>query len=263
MRLFSLWKNWRPVKALSLGVGGVALGLLLSGGAAAACQKIRVVGSDQWVPFAYADVVVPDHPLGIAYDVVRLISRDLGIPVEIEMGLPWLRIELELDTGAADLLAGNYWNDERAMRWAITEPIATDEVRVFTLSDKTFQYQEIADLIGKSGVMPFGISYGQEFDTFKSNLDLDEVRLHTQAISMLALERRDYMILPLYSGKLKVNRMGYKNQIVALPEPLAINNVHLALSRKSPCIVLLELINQAILKRKQDGSIDEIVRRYQ
>lgn len=262
MRVFTLCRNWLRIKALSLALGGVALGLLLSGGAAA-CQKIRVVGSDQWIPFAYADTMVPDHPLGIAYDVVRLISRDLDIPIEIEMGLPWLRVELELDTGSADLLAGNYWNEERARRWAITEPIAYDEVRVFTLSDKTFQYHEMSDLIGKAGVMPFGISLGPEFDSFKSNLDIDEVRLHTQAISMLVLGRKDYLLLPQYSGELKVKRMGYMNRIVALDEPLAVNSVHLALSRKSPCIVLLDLINQAIVKRKQDGSIDEIVGRYQ
>ncbi len=262
MRVFTVCRNLRAIKALGLALGGVALGLLLSGGAAAACDKIRVVGSDQWIPFAYADAMVPDHPLGIAYDVVRLISKDLDIPIEIEMGLPWRRIELELDTGSGDLLAGNYWNDERARRWAITEAIADDEVRVFTLSDKTFEFQDMSDLIGKSGVMPFGISYGQEFDSFKWNLDIDEVRLHTQAISMLVLGRKDYLLLPQYSGELKVNRMGYKNRIVALPKPLAVNSVHLALSRKSPCVVLLDLINQAIVKRKQDGSIDEIVRRY-
>ncbi len=261
MTIFTPWKNCRIIKALNFGVSGLFLALLLNHDAVA-CQKIRVVGSDQWIPFAYAEAAAPDHPLGIAYDVVRLISRELDIPIDIEMGLPWRRIEMELDTGSADLLAGNYWNDERAQRWAITSPIANDEVRVYTLANKTFIYREIADLVGRAGVMPSGISYGQEFDNFKNNLEIFEVKMHTQAVSMLALGRKDYMLLPLYSGERKINQMGYKSQIVALPEPLTINSVHLALSRQSSCIELLEQINKTIEKIKSNGSIDEIINRH-
>ncbi|OZG70769.1 hypothetical protein BTA51_24630 [Hahella sp. CCB-MM4] len=230
---------------------------------AAACEKIRVVGSDQWIPFAYTSPDQPDKPIGIAYDVVRLLGADLGVSVEIDVGIPWRRIELEMDNGTADLLAGNYWTEQRAKRWAVTRDFASDKVHVFVRKGEEFSYSSLSDLIGKAGVIPAGISLGQEFDSFKPNLDIYEVKQHTQMIEMLMKRRLDYMILPLYSGNLKIKALGYGEGISVLPTPVSVNSVHLSLSRESSCVVLLEKMNRQIERRVADGSIQAIISAYQ
>ena len=254
----------RKIKNIRLPQLVVMVICVLFGSLLHACEKLRVVGSDQWIPFAFAKESADSlHPTGIAYDVVRLIGQELGIPVQITIGLPWRRIELAMDKGTADILAGNYWTEERAKRWALSDAFANDEVRIFVRRENNFPFNSMSDLIGKRGVMPAGISLGQEFDSFKHNLDIHEVKLHTQMIDMLALERVDYMILPLLSGRLKIKDAGYENALVAKSKAVSVNAVHLSISRQSSCIVLLDRINQLIEQRKNDGSIAAIVAAYQ
>jgi len=176
------------------------------------CDSITAAGSDQWIPFAYAE---PDSntPTGIAYDVVRLIGRELNIPVNFHTGLPWKRIELGLETGSIDLLAGNYWNAERANSWIITDAFANDEVRIFVRSDHAFPFESLKDLEGRSGVMPRGISLGQTFDQYKSRLDIHEVQQHTQMFAMLNLDRIDYMVLPYLNGRIKTKYLGFQGRV--------------------------------------------------
>lgn len=228
------------------------------------CKQLTVVGSDQWVPFAYLESEEANIPKGISFDVVRLISEDLNISLTFKIGIPWRRLELLMDGGQVDVLAGNYWNEHRAKKWAITRAISKDEVRVFVLSKKTLHFKTLTDLIGFEGLIPSGVSFGQAFDGFKPNLSLDEVTTHEQMITMLTLKRSDYLVLPYFNGLRKLNRLGLNEQIIALETPLTINPVHLSLAKKSPCYSdqLLEQFNQAIDERLSDGSIRKIEQSY-
>lgn len=230
---------------------------------ASSCDKLKVSGSDQWIPFAYSEGDYPNRtPVGIAYEVVALIAQDLNIPLTIQVGLPWARIEALLERGELDLLAGNYWNEERAKKWLVTEDFGEDEVRVFVKKEGRFPFHSLDDLKKKKGLMPFGVSFGQEFDSYKKNLNLDTVHLHQQMIKMLSLDRADYVILPLYSGVSKIKDLGYHGKIEALERPVNVNKVHLSLSRQSPCAGLLEQINEIIAQRKQDGTFSKIFAKY-
>jgi polar amino acid transport system substrate-binding protein len=226
-------------------------------------RELSVSGSDQWIPFAYATGSNAERRArGIAYDVVNQIGQDLEIPVKIEIGIPWARIEAMLQSGDLDILAGNYWNKERALKWIISDHFAEDDVRVFVANDRIFKFEGLDDLKGRRGLMPQSVSFGQKFDSFKQNLTLETVLTHKQIITMLYLGRADYAILPYYSGLSKIKSLGYLGQIVPLDEPVNVNNVHLSLSRNSPCSKLIDKINRIIALRKEDGTIKRIINSY-
>ncbi|KTF07255.1 extracellular solute-binding protein, partial [marine sediment metagenome] len=84
------------------------------------CKALRTAGAQQWFPYAFNEFDGKLKATGIAFDVLTLLSQDLGITLKIETGLPWKRIESKLDAGELDILAGNYWNETRSRKWLIT-----------------------------------------------------------------------------------------------------------------------------------------------
>jgi len=225
------------------------------------CHTLRVAGSDQWLPFSYVDPARPDRYRGIAHDTVQAIARHLGLKVEVVSGLPWKRIELALEQGTIDVIAGNYYTDERAKKWRLSEPFAIDEVRVFVHRHAPFMAESLSDLIGKSGVVPLGASLGNTFDAIKAQLTLHEVVQHKQMFAMLSKQRVDYMVLPHFGGLIEAENFGYPN-IIPLDLTVSYNDVHLAFSRATACQQVIEKANAFIIRSRQNGLLDSIINRY-
>lgn len=225
------------------------------------CNELTVVGSDQWIPFAYSEY---GQPKGIAFDTVQLLALDLGLELRFKFNIPWKRLELLMDNGDADLLAGNYWTEQRDKKWAISQAFSQDEIRIFRRTDKTIQYSRLADLKTHRGLIPRGVSLGATFDSFKPQLNLDEVQTHNQMITMLNIGRADYIVLPLFNGQRKINQMGLGQELVSVTPAISVNRVHLSLSKKALCFSQdrLTQFNEAISKRLKDGSIKKIEETY-
>lgn len=235
--------------------------LAVTNGKQAQCDVVRVAGAEEWYPFAYLQDSQPAEAKGIAHDVVRLIAQELGIKLEHMIGVPWKRIEQEMAKGNIDLLAGNYWTAERAKTWQMTEAIASETVNLYTLADKTFSFKGLTDLRGKRGVVPMGISLGQDFDTARQFLEVSEVRTHEQMYEMLQLERVNYLVSPRFAAQRIIAR-GLERKITKLDNPIDRYNVHLSFSRQSPCVHLNSQFNQVIHTHLQNGDIDQIIKRY-
>jgi len=243
----------------ALCVLGAALSLNV---AATQCTSLRVAGASQWFPFAYNDPLVPNIPQGIAFDVVRLIASDINIPIQYIDDLPWRRIEQAMLDGSVDLLAGNYANSERESAWLLTQPFSIDDVRVFVKLENPIRFDKLKDLENYTGLIPSGVSFGREFDDYKHKLNITEVELHEQMVSMLISQRADYIVLPRFSGLKRVNLLGFQGKVVPLDTPISKNNVHLSMSRESPCKALLNTINERILENRKNGNISAIEAKY-
>ena len=227
----------------------------------AKCNSLSVAGAEQWRPFAFTTHSPTTSARGIAHDVVKLIGKELDLPVHQEVEIPWKRIEFKLEQGQLDVLAGNYWTEERAKKWLLTVPIASEQVHIFTHRTKQFEFSHLEHLRGKSGVVPRGISLGADFDTMRKSLKIIEVRTHEQMYDMLRAERVDFLVSPVYAAKAQLKNP-LNHDIVMLPNPINTYDVHLSLSPKSPCSTLLPQINKVIERKKHDGTIDDIVRQY-
>ena len=135
------------------------------------CKTLHTAGAQQWFPYAFNEFEGRLKATGIAFDVLTLLARDLGVTLKIETGLPWKRIESKLDAGELDILAGNYWNEARSRKWLITAPFAAEEVYVVlspSLSQTRGTDLSLNALAQYIGVMPRGISLGEKFDSIKS-----------------------------------------------------------------------------------------------
>lgn len=226
------------------------------------CRLLTVTGGEQWRPFAYNETESGIlQPKGIAHDVVKMIAHELDIPINYVIGVPWKRMEKEMEKGHIDVLAGNYYSEGRAKKWLITKPIASETVNLFTLRGREFEFNTLSDLQQKRGVVPMGISLGQDFDLAREQLNVLDVRTHEQMYDMLNLERVDYLVSPKYAARNHL-RKPINSRVVMLPNPIDEYNIHLSLSRASPCSHLLAEFNRIIEARLIDGNISRIVNQY-
>ena len=228
------------------------------------CKALRTAGAQQWFPYAFNEFDGKLKATGIAFDVLTLLSQDLGVTLKIETGLPWKRIESKLDAGELDILAGNYWNEARSRKWLITASFATDEVYL-VLSPSLVQTRgteiSLNALTQYIGVMPRGISLGEKFDSIRSNLKIIEVKDHDKMYEMIRRHRADYAVSPQSAALSHLNAP--ENDGMQLSQSaISSNNVHFAISAKSKCASLFPEFNDALSARLKDGSIEQIINTY-
>ncbi len=229
------------------------------------CNTVRVNGTVDWHPI----IVRFDNSTkvrGIAPEVAAEVFRRIAIPMNVEPLIPWKRLFRKMDKGELDVVLGVYWTAERDRKYGYSEPITKDEIAVFVRKDNQFPLKELSDLIGHHGLRPLGGSYGETFDTFvkQNNLDIKEISSSTPQgiMRMLAIGRADYVVLSRYDGVADVRAIGKIGEIVDLPWPVASNDIHFLFSRKSPCIKLLERVNTVIRSLKEEGFIKKIETKF-
>lgn len=227
------------------------------------CQILRVGGSNRWYPVSYINHETQE-PEGIANDLIKLVGKKLGIPVMHNVEFPWNRTLYYLKHGRLDMISAIYWTKEREKWFQYTVPYIANNARVFVVKGKEFPFEQLEDLVGRTGIIPLGGSFGNEFDTFakEHKLQLEHVNSKEQIIRMTITGRADYFILDYLDASIYLKQQGLQEQFVALPYTFSTTNVHFAVSRQSPCIQLTLQIDDIISKAKQDGTLHKIVEKY-
>jgi len=227
------------------------------------CDILRVAGSDRWLPVSYVNEETQE-PEGIAYDFAMLVGEQLKIPVEIHATLPWKRMLLYLEKGNIDMSVAMYKTKERQEVYQFTDSYLVNTARVFVKKGQEFPFERLEDLIGLTGGIPPGGSFGEKFDTFAKDhkLKLAAVATKEQRFLMLLNGRTDYYIQDYLDGTISLQQSGLQDKVVALPHPVSITKVYFSLSRQSPCVKLVPQINAIINKAKQDGALRAIIDKY-
>jgi len=226
------------------------------------CKRLKVSGAYNWLPVAYKHPET-NEPVGIAYDVVRIIGKELNIPVEINIKLPWGRAISYLKDGRLDIIAGDYWNEEDSRYYQYSIPFMKNELRAFVLKGKEFTFNRLEDLIGRKGARPLNANYGKEFEAFAEKyLVFFEVGTTRQFLRMLEVGRTDYIMLDHWDGLLNAAQHGMEDKIIALPYAVNTHDVYLTISRKSPCINIVSEINKILKFLIDDGTIEQLTNNY-
>lgn len=223
------------------------------------CQVPIISGASNWYPYAYIDK--NDIHRGIGYDVVNMVFADLNIPIQYKMGIPWSRTIKQVNEGHIDVLAANYWTEERAKNMHMSEEIANESLYVFTLKSNTFIFNEWKDLKNKPGVITRGIALGESFEQYRKNIYLREVNTHQQSFEMLNKGRVDYLLIAKNSAQPYLLKKENED-IIMLDKPINFYSIRISFSKKSPCIAIFEQFNQALTKRIKDGSVTKIISAY-
>ncbi|MDZ4198819.1 MAG: transporter substrate-binding domain-containing protein, partial [Kiritimatiellia bacterium] len=85
-------------------------------------RRIVVGGDHNFPPYEYLNA--RGEPEGFAVDLIRAISRETGLEIEIRLG-PWARAVRALETGEVDLLQGIFYSEERSRKFDFTLPHAS------------------------------------------------------------------------------------------------------------------------------------------
>jgi len=227
------------------------------------CSSIHVGKSGDWFPVIYTDTNTKTIE-GIAVDVLTLIEQHINIPIEIDKELPWLRVHKQLQNGSLDMVTGLYWTSTRADYLLYTEPYFENEAHVFVLTENQFDFQSVADLQDKVGGLPIGGSFGEQFDNSieKYSLSIERVDDKKQLVGKLLAGRNDYYIEDFYDAMTYIKQSNLEQHIIALPIPVSVTKVHMAISKLSPCSKHIESINEFITQIKQDGRLEHIIEKH-
>ncbi|MCP3923121.1 MAG: amino acid ABC transporter substrate-binding protein [Desulfobacterales bacterium] len=227
------------------------------------CKVLTVSGAYNWAPYLLYDKDTKKIS-GVSYEIVKIIGERLNIPVKFKVNIPWKRILLWVEKGKIEMCAAIYWNEERDKLYNYSIPILQDEIRAFVLKGNEFKFNSFKDLEGKKGGIPFGASFGFEFDTYaKKHLKIDSGSRNKNALfTKLSKGRNDYFVSALFDVSIALKKAGLQDKIVALPKAITVNKVYFIMPKNSPCSGLLPKINSIIKSLQEDGTIKRILNKY-
>lgn len=228
------------------------------------CDLVRLSGASDWYPVSMrADEIAPLE--GILPDLARDVFFALKVPVGVAPQWPWKRTLKMLENGRTDVLAGAFWTSERAEKFALSLPVLSEEVSVFVRGGLGIVPGSLEELVGLRGMIPFGASYGEEFDMFAAehltieNQVFDSLSAYMQ---LLIDEKIDYLVAPRRDGEQLVEQMKASQKVASLGWPAVVNTVHYLFSRASPCIELLDAFNEELRRQLAEGSLERLTRDY-
>jgi polar amino acid transport system substrate-binding protein len=138
-----------------------------------------------------------------------------------------------------------------------------DNMTVFVLKGKEFSLTQLSDLKSKRGSVPSGWSLGDAFDQYaKENLQLEQAQDNAAIFKKLLAGYSDYAISAYWDGTAYLQQEKLMDKIVPLSYTIATNNVHLMVSRRSPCQNQVTQINQLLKKYQQEGVIEAMLEGY-
>lgn len=219
-----------------LSLCAVALALATSANANESCTRLQATGNPEYPPFLWRDPEDETKLIGANADLMQLLSKELGIPVEVRYGGSWARVQEEAKLGRIDLIAGAFYTLPRQDYMDYMYP-AFKETRtvIWTRADANLKYRKWSDLVGLQGVTVINNSFGEEFDRYaKESLKISTVPSLEQALRMLEKSRSNYLIYEEDPGMAYAAKLGIGG-LKTISPAVTNENLYLTIAHKSPC----------------------------
>jgi polar amino acid transport system substrate-binding protein len=224
--------------------------------------KVGIVasGHPEWPPIMFQSGATID---GAGPALMKKIFADLGVGIEVPFTGTWDEVQAKARSGEVDMLVAAYKTTERQTYMVYSDPYTTDPIAIYVAKGKAFPFDNWDVLVGKKGIAMVGDSYGQEFDDFAaSRLSLRRVTTATEAYDLVARGEGDYFLYSLYAGDDFLKKAGRASQFESLPKFVDEEFFYITISKKSPYVSYLNLLNQEIAKYKADGTIATLIAQY-
>ncbi len=209
--------------------------------------------SADFPPYEYYE---GDEIVGIDPDIVKAIAEELGLEVKLH-DMDFNNIIASIQSGKVDGGAAGFTvTEERKKSVNFTEPFAKTSQIIVKRKDSDIE--EIEDLEGKK----LGTQLGSIGDTIAKD-DFGEENVSSfnkvpDAILSLQSKKIDAVILDKQSAENFVNA---NKDLEIVDTPYLEEEYAIAVNKDNP--VLLEKMNEAITKLKEEGEIDKIMAKYQ
>ena len=234
--------------------------------AADSCKQLVATGNPEYPPYLWRDASDAGRLVGANADLMQMVSKEIGIPIEVRYVGSWARVQEEAKLGRIDLIAGAFLTVERFDYMDYVHP-AFRETRsvLWARQEAPIKYQQWSDLKGLVGLTVINNSFGEAFDQYaKNSLKINTVPSLEQALKILQLGRVDYLIYEedpalAYIAKLGVSGLAPVNPSVSN------ESLYLTLSHKSACNTaelraalakaMYKLARQNVMKKMVEANI--------
>ena len=225
------------------------------------------VGWDPWEPYQYADA--DGSVRGLDVEIANQLAEDAGCTIRYVRG-EWGQMLSQLRTGELDMLLAGTVLPERESYAHFSEPYREETFAVFVRGDslaelRDLDIMEMAAAGHKVGITE-GYFYGEQINEQAYEGE------HANAFVPAPFAELNYWRLldgttdalldDPFVGVSVIRRKGWENRIVRHPQVLRSGTVSLMFSRESVDEATVARFDEALLRRKADGSIDRIVGKY-
>jgi len=261
MQAISTRNRLRPALLLAL-----LLALPALGAEPAACRQLLASGNPQYPPYLWRDPEDDTRLIGANAELLQLLGKELGLPIEVRYIGPWGRVQEEARAGHLDLVAGAFFTLPRTEYMDyFFPPFRETRTVVWARNGGSTPalagYRRWSDLVGLQGVTVINNSFGEEFDRYaKDHLKIAQVASIEQALQMLQRSRADYLVYEDSPAAAYLARLNI-GDIRPLAPAVANESLHLTLSHRSPCNSgeLRGRITRALYKLLKPGFMSALV----
>ena len=226
------------------------------------CQKLVATGNPEYSPYLWRDPEDDSRLIGANADLMQLLSKEIGIPIEVKYLGPWSRVQELARAGRVDLVAGAFFTTARLDYMDYFQPaFRGTRTVIWTNPKNTFKYNAWRDLIDRNGLTVVNNSFGEEFDAYaKKTLNIAKVASLEQALQMLVLSRADYVIYEEDPGLALAAKLGITHLKTA-PTAVSTESLFLTIAHQSACNVgeIRGRIAKAMLKLTKDNVMKTLV----
>ncbi|MCP5160283.1 MAG: transporter substrate-binding domain-containing protein [Hahellaceae bacterium] len=235
------------------------------------CGSLNVFGEQQqsaplsisvgeWAPYIDSS----QEGNGVASEIVTEAFARVGYKVDLVFKT-WPRVEFDVDH-SGEVSFGWIYNTERDKKWLFSEPLMQGRTVLAVLKGKALIWKTLQDLKPFTLATARGYSYGDEFDSFKSQLKIFENNEEFVSMKMLLNNRVDAVVIdPLVARQLLLTHFAESANRVYFVEQPPIKNydLHLICARDNPqCPTLISRFDAQIKKMNEEGWVASAVYRH-
>lgn len=223
-------------------------------------ERIVISGNPDYPPYMWRK---GEEIVGLGPRIFKECFAKQGYELEFKYVGPWSRVQAYARQGKIDFISGCYINAERQTYMDYSAPYLNDLTSIFVPKGKTFSYKSWKDLIDKKGIVVFGESYGEDLDLFiAEKLRVKRTYSINEALDNLVSGKGDYLLFGHYPTIIAATLAGSLDKIEVLEKPAVIENMYIAVSKKSKYKDLIPKLNKKIEEYKAKGLIRKWTDQY-
>lgn len=205
-------------------------------------KEIRIGIDPVWPPVEYFGADGETY-LGMASDVMELISKRLGVSLSVVTGISWPEVHEQAKKGGIDLLPAVTETGPRSQYLSFTRPYLVFPQVIFTRNDADFFLQNTDDLAGRRVVVERGYVTEERLSRDYPLLQLVKVDNSEEALRKLSAGEVDAYVGNLTIGSYLITEHGLNNIKVAAPTSYT-NRLSIGVRKDWP--ELLPIIQKAL-----------------
>jgi len=228
----------------------------------------RVCAGDKIIVLAHETSWAPHYGKGLkqggyTVEIIKEALKRVGYELET-VWLPWKRAQVEAARGDYDGLGASYYNEERANKFAYSDPIATTEVVFFKRTEDDIKYSNLEDLKPYKIGTGFGYGYPEPFVKADYLKKIEAYELKTNITRLL--HKRIDLIIGSRKAILFYLKQKYPDRINSLEilgNPLETLSLYVLFSKKKPDYKQkIEDFNRGLKMIKEDGTYHKIIKNH-